>query len=72
VERTHAWGNAFGKLRGCTERRRRVVQFYLALAHAVIIVRRLVRLGVDLLPLAGSPRPAPVTVRRQCCCSDAA
>jgi IS5 family transposase len=43
VERTHAWGNAFGKLRWCTERRRRVVGFYLALAHAVIIVGRLVR-----------------------------
>jgi transposase len=43
VERTHAWGNAFGKLRWCTERRRRVVEFYLALAHAIIIVRRLVR-----------------------------
>jgi hypothetical protein len=36
-------GNAFGKLRWCTERRRRVVEFYLALAHAIIIVRRLVR-----------------------------
>jgi hypothetical protein len=43
VERTHAWGNAFGKLRWCTERRRRVVESYLALAHAIIIVRRLVR-----------------------------
>jgi hypothetical protein len=43
VERTHAWGNAFGKLRWCTERRRRVVEFYLALAHPIIIVRRLVR-----------------------------
>jgi hypothetical protein len=42
VERTHAWGNAFGKLRWCTERRRRVVEFYLALAHVVIIVRRLI------------------------------
>jgi transposase len=72
VEHTHAWGNAFGKLRWCTERRRRVVKFYLALAHAVIIVRRLVRRAWTLLPLAGSPRPAPVTVRRQRCSSDAA
>ena len=43
VERTHAWGNAFGKLRWCTERRRRAVEFYLALAHVIIIVGRLVR-----------------------------
>ena len=35
-------GNAFGKLCWCTQRRRRVVEFYLALAHAIIIVRRLV------------------------------
>jgi hypothetical protein len=27
VEPTHAWGNAVGKLRWCTERRRRVVEF---------------------------------------------
>jgi transposase len=43
VERTHAWGNRFGKLRWCTERRRRVVEFWVALAHAIIIVRRIVR-----------------------------
>jgi hypothetical protein len=36
-------GNAFGKLRWCTKRRRRVVEFHLAPAHAIIIVRRLVR-----------------------------
>jgi transposase len=34
VERTHAWGNQYGKLRWCTERRRRVVAFWLALASA--------------------------------------
>ena len=27
VERTHAWGNQYGKLRWCTERRRQVVAF---------------------------------------------
>lgn len=43
VERLHAWTNAFGKLRWCTERRRRVVMFWLALAHTIIIVRRLIR-----------------------------
>jgi transposase len=43
VERTHAWGNQYGKLRWCTERRRLVVAFWLALANAVIVLGRLVR-----------------------------
>jgi hypothetical protein len=30
VQRTHAWGNQYGKLRWCTERRRLVVEFWLA------------------------------------------
>jgi hypothetical protein len=34
VERTHAWANQYGKLRWCTERRRVVVEFWLALAAA--------------------------------------
>jgi IS5 family transposase len=34
VERTHAWGNQDGKLRWCTERRRLVVESWLALANA--------------------------------------
>ena len=43
IERTHAWGNHYGKLRWCTERRRLVVEFWLALASAVIVCGRLVR-----------------------------
>ena len=43
IERTHAWGNQYGKLRWCTERRRLVVQFWLALASAAIVCGRLVR-----------------------------
>ena len=43
VERTHAWGNQYGKLRWCTERRRLVVEFWLALASAAIVCGRLVR-----------------------------
>jgi hypothetical protein len=43
VERTHAWLNAFGKLRWCTERRGACVEFYLLLAMAIVVVRRLVR-----------------------------
>jgi transposase len=43
VERSHAWLNAFGKLRWCTERRWVCVAFWLALACVVAIIRRLVR-----------------------------
>jgi transposase len=43
IERTHAWANQYGKLRWCTERRRLVVEFWLALANAAIICGRLVR-----------------------------
>jgi hypothetical protein len=43
IERTHAWGNQYGKLRWCTERRRLVVEFWLALASAVIVLGRLSR-----------------------------
>jgi transposase len=43
IERTHAWGNQDGKLRWCTERRRLVVEFWLALANAAIVCGRLVR-----------------------------
>jgi hypothetical protein len=41
VERTHAWGNQYGKLRWCTQRRRLVVKFWLA--GAAIVSSRLVR-----------------------------
>ena len=43
VERTHAWMNGYGKLRRCTERCRQVVDFYLFLAAAVVVVRRLIQ-----------------------------
>jgi transposase len=43
VERSHAWLNAFGKLRWCTERRRACAAFWLALACVGVIIRRLVR-----------------------------
>jgi transposase len=43
IERTHAWTNQYGKLRWCTERRRLLVAFWLALASAVIVCGRLVR-----------------------------
>ena len=43
AERTHAWGNQYGKLRWSTERRQVVVEFWLALAHALLTLGRLVR-----------------------------
>lgn len=44
VERTNSWHNrGFRKLLICTERRARVVEAFLALANAIIIIRRLIR-----------------------------
>jgi transposase len=43
VERTHAWGNQFKKLAWNTERCDRVIDAFLAFAHAIITLRRLIR-----------------------------
>jgi transposase len=43
VERTHAWGNRFKKLVWNTERRDQVIDAFLALAHTIITLRRLIR-----------------------------
>jgi transposase len=43
VERTHSWMNGFGKLRRCTEKRQMVVEFYLFLAAALVVLRRLIQ-----------------------------
>jgi transposase len=59
VERTHAWGNQYGKLRWCTERRRLVVQFWLALVSAVIVCGRLVRRAWTHYRWQGRPRRRP-------------
>ena len=45
VERTNAWTNAYKKLVWCTERRAAVIDFWLAFAAVIIIIRRLVREG---------------------------
>ena len=58
VERTHAWRNQYGKLRWCTERRRIVVQFWLALAAAAIVCGRLVRRAWTSYRWDGRPAPA--------------
>jgi transposase len=43
VERTNAWGNQFKKLVWNTERHDPVIDAFLALAHAIITLRRLIR-----------------------------
>jgi transposase len=44
VERTNSWHNrGFRKLAICTEKRIRVIEAFIALANAIIIVRRLIR-----------------------------
>jgi transposase len=59
VERTHAWANQYGKLRWCTERRRLVVEFWLALVNAVIVCGRLVRRAWTHYRWDGRPRRRP-------------
>ena len=43
VERTHQWMNGYGKLRRCTEKRQSVVDFYLFLAAALVVLRQLIQ-----------------------------
>jgi transposase len=43
VERTHSWMNGYGKLRRCTEKLRPVVDFYLFLAAALVVLRQLIQ-----------------------------
>jgi transposase len=43
VERAHSWMNGYGKLRRCTEKRALVVDFYLFLAAALVVLRQLIQ-----------------------------
>ncbi len=43
VERTHGWMNGYGKLRRCTEKLRPIVDFYLFLAAALVVLRQLLQ-----------------------------
>lgn len=43
VERTHSWMNGYGKLRRCTEQRAAVIDFYLFLAAALVVLRQLIQ-----------------------------
>jgi hypothetical protein len=43
VERTHSWMNGYGKLRRMTDRDATIIDFYLYLAAALVIVRQLIQ-----------------------------
>jgi len=43
VERTHSWMNGYGKLRRCTDRNAKIVDFYLYLAAALVTIRQLIQ-----------------------------
>jgi transposase len=43
VERTNSWMNGYGKIRRCTDRDAKIVDFYLYLAAALVTIRQLIR-----------------------------
>ncbi len=59
VERTSSWHNAHKKLVWCTERRGRVVDFWVAFSEVIIIVRRLIREGWRRYRWEGRPSRQP-------------
>jgi transposase len=59
IERTNSWQNAHKKLLWCTERRGRVVDFWMALSEVIVIVRRLVREGWTRYRWYGRPSRRP-------------
>ena len=59
VQRTSSWHNAHKKLVWCTERRARVIDFWVAFSEVVIIVRRLIREGWRRYRWEGRPCRQP-------------
>jgi IS5 family transposase len=59
VERTHAWGNQFKKLAWNAERCARVIDAFLAFAHAIITLRRLLRCARTLYRWDSRPARRP-------------
>lgn len=55
VERTHSWMNGYGKLRRCTDRDGRIVDFYLYLAAAFVTIRQLIQRARNLYRWTGRP-----------------
>jgi hypothetical protein len=59
IERTNSWHNAHKKLLWCTERRGRIIDFWVAFSDVVIIVRRLIREGWRRYRWEGRPSRCP-------------
>jgi IS5 family transposase len=59
VERTGSWHNAHKNLVWCTERKGRVIDFWVAFSEVVIIVRRLIREGWSRYRWKGRPSRRP-------------
>jgi transposase len=59
IERTHAWMNNYGKLIRCTERHKPVIEFYLALATAIVTLGRLIRQAWSCYRWQTRPRRRP-------------
>jgi len=51
VQRTHSWMNGYGKLLRSTDKRRVIVEFFLFLAAAITVLRRLINTARTHLPL---------------------
>jgi transposase len=59
VERTNSWHNAYKKLMWCTERRGRVIDFWISFSNVVIIIGRLVREAWTRYRWEGRPHRCP-------------
>jgi transposase len=59
VERTNSWHNVHKKLVWCTERRGRVIDFWIAFSNVIIIVTRLIREAWTRYRWEGRPRRKP-------------
>ena len=59
VERTNSWNNAHKKLVWCTERRGRVIDFWIAFSNVIIVVRRLIREAWTRYRWENRPRRRP-------------
>jgi hypothetical protein len=59
VERTSSWQNAHKKLVWCTERRGRVIDFWVTFSEVIIIVRRLIQKAWSSYRWESRPRRKP-------------
>ena len=59
AERTNSWHNAHKKLVWCTERRGRVIDFWIAFSEVVMVVRRLIREAWTHYRWEGRPHRRP-------------